>query len=84
MARNFNYCIHSLDYSNIGNEQTLINLGAANIDVKVYERDLFSDNFNKNLPQLDLVYSLGFIEHFENLSVVVKKHLDFLKPDVLF
>ncbi|HEX9318054.1 MAG TPA: class I SAM-dependent methyltransferase [Nitrososphaeraceae archaeon] len=81
MARNFNYHLHSLDYSNIGNEQTLMNLGAANIDVKVYERDLFSDNFNKDLPQFDLVYSLGFIEHFENLTVVVKKHLDFLKPD---
>lgn len=81
MARKFKYHLHSLDYSKIGNEKTLQNLRLANIEVKVYERDLFSENFNKDLPHFDIVYSLGFIEHFENLTEVVRKHLDLLKPE---
>jgi SAM-dependent methyltransferase len=80
MARNFKYHIHSLDYSKVGNEKTLQNLKLAKIDVNVYERNLFSRNFSNGLPQFDIVYSLGFIEHFENLTEVVKKHLDLLKP----
>jgi SAM-dependent methyltransferase len=80
MARNFKYHVHSLDYSKVGNEQTLRNLKTANIPVEVYERDLFSENFSKDLPRFDIVYSLGFIEHFEDLTLVVKKHVELLKP----
>jgi SAM-dependent methyltransferase len=79
MARKFKYHIHSLDYSKIGNEQTLKNLKIANIPVQVYEGDLFS-NISKDLPLFDIVYSLGFIEHFEDLTLVVKKHLELLRP----
>jgi SAM-dependent methyltransferase len=80
MAKNFRYHIYSLDFSETGNEQTLNNLKIANIPIQVYKRDLFSDNFKKDLPTFDLVYSLGFIEHFEDLASVVKKHFELLKP----
>lgn len=79
MAKNFNYHLHSLDYSKIGNDRTVKNLAAANIPIAVYEKDFFSDDFTKDLPLFDIVYSLGFIEHFEDLSFVVGKHLDLLK-----
>jgi SAM-dependent methyltransferase len=80
MARNFKYQVHSLDYSRIGNEQTLKNLKIANVPVRIYERDLLSNNFRKDLPSFDIVYSLGLVEHFEDLKSVVKKHLELLKP----
>lgn len=28
----------------------------------------------------DIVYSLGFVEHFEDLNIVIKKHTELLKP----
>jgi len=81
MARNFKYNVHSLDYSKIGNDQTLKNLKIANIPVQIYERDLLSDNLKRDLPCFDIVYSLGLIEHFVNLKSVVNKHLELLKTD---
>lgn len=80
MGKNFKYHLHSLDYSKVGNEQTIKNMRTALIPVKVYEGDLFSESFNKDLPLFDIVYSLGFIEHFQDLNLVVKKHTELLKP----
>ena len=40
----------------------------------------FSDNLNKDLPHSDIVYSLGFINHFEDLPLVVKITSSFLSP----
>jgi SAM-dependent methyltransferase len=80
MAKNFKYHLHSLDFSKIGNEQTLRNLTIADIKIDIYENDLFSENLMEDLPQFDIVYSLGFIEHFYDLNQVVKKHIDLLRP----
>ena len=80
IAKKFKCHVYSLDYSKIGNEQTIKNMNAAGIPIKVYERDLFSENFNKDMQLFDIVYSLGFVEHFEELNVVVKKHTELLKP----
>lgn len=43
---------------------------------------LFEKDFNKYVPEklYDCVYSLGFIEHFENYNEILDKHLDYLKP----
>ncbi|HEY7227659.1 MAG TPA: class I SAM-dependent methyltransferase [Nitrososphaeraceae archaeon] len=79
IAKNFKYNAHSLDYSKIGNEQTMKNFTTAGIPVEIYDRDLFSENFNKGIPLFDIVYSLGFIEHFQDLNLVVKKHTELLK-----
>ncbi len=78
LTRRFDYKAYSLDYSHIGNEQTLETFSKAGLPVEVFERDLFSDN--SDLPQFDIVYSLGFIEHFDEPEKVVAKHLDLLKP----
>jgi hypothetical protein len=40
----------------------------------------FSDNLNKDLPHSDIVYSLGFNDHFEDLPLVVKITSSFLSP----
>ena len=72
------YNAHSLDYSAIGNEQTLRSFSKAMETVVVYERDLFGQNLD--LPRFDIVFSLGLIEHFENTDLIVQKHLEFVKP----
>ena len=40
--------------------------------------DLFSSSFAAQT--FDFVFSLGFIEHFDNAAVVVERHFRFLKP----
>ena len=74
----FGYSCNSLDYSKIGNDETKSNFIRAGKEVEVYERDLFA--INDDLPKFDIVYSLGFIEHFDNPNIAVKKHCDLLKP----
>lgn len=78
LTRRFGYTPHSLDYSRAGNLQTLETFSRAGLTVEVYERDLFADN--SDLPLFDIVFSLGFIEHFDDPAQVVEKHLALLKP----
>lgn len=78
MYKNFGYEIHCLDYSGIGCMKTKENLGLLAIPVTVYQKDLFSQDLN--LPLFDIIYSLGFIEHFLDPSSAVRKHCDLLKP----
>ena len=78
LSRHFGYKAFSLDYSRIGNEQTRDLFSNAGLEVELYERDLFSDN--SDLPRFDIVFSLGLIEHFDNPTLVVGKHLDLVKP----
>lgn len=78
MYKNYGCKIHSLDYSIKGYEKTIENFNLLDIPVEVYNEDLFSDKLN--LPLFDIVYSLGFIEHFYDLNLVIEKHLKFLKP----
>jgi 2-polyprenyl-3-methyl-5-hydroxy-6-metoxy-1,4-benzoquinol methylase len=47
----------------------------------VIEGDFFDDNIISALREkFDVVMSNGFIEHFENPSAVVKRHLELVKP----
>ncbi|MCX6240378.1 MAG: class I SAM-dependent methyltransferase [Bacteroidetes bacterium] len=78
LVRRFGYDGFSLDYSSAGNEQTLETFSRAGYKVQVYERDLFADN--SDLPLFDIVFSLGFIEHFEDPASVVESHLRLLRP----
>lgn len=78
MNRQFGYSVSCLDYSEVGCEKTIENFKLLGIPVEVYHKDLFAKNLN--MPQFDLVYSMGLIEHFEDVAGVVKKHLDLLKP----
>jgi len=74
----FGYKVSCLDYSEIGCQKTDKNFKMLGIPVSVYHKDLFAENLG--LPQFDLVYSMGLIEHFEDVSGVIEKHLKLLKP----
>jgi 2-polyprenyl-3-methyl-5-hydroxy-6-metoxy-1,4-benzoquinol methylase len=78
MAKNFGYNANSMDYSSAGNEKTKETFVNNGIDIIIYEQDLFT--FNDNSLKFDIVFSLGFIEHFDNVEKVIEKHLELLKP----
>jgi SAM-dependent methyltransferase len=68
---------HAIDYSTIGCEKMREAFAIANMDVTIYNRDIFSNL--SDLPRFDIVFSMGFIEHFSDLDSVVEKHIELLK-----
>ena len=79
MARNFHYKISALDFSSVGCKKMRSNLRLLHVKGRIYRKDLLKDNIS-SLPKFDVVYSLGFIEHFSNLEKIIAKHLELLKP----
>ena len=77
-AKKYRYRIHALDYSKVGCEKMRENFDLLNLDATIYNRDILSDDLS-DLPRFDIVYSLGFIEHFSDLDLVVERHLALLK-----
>lgn len=78
IANRHGYHAHSMDYSSVGNEKTREMFGSQGVEVTVHEQDLF--NVKDKSLQFDIVYSLGFIEHFDDVDNVIEKHLELLKP----
>jgi 2-polyprenyl-3-methyl-5-hydroxy-6-metoxy-1,4-benzoquinol methylase len=76
-AREFGYSAHAIDYSTIGCDKMREAFEGVNLDVTIYNRDIFSDL--SDLPQFDIVFSMGFIEHFSDLDAIVGKHVELLK-----
>ena len=73
----FRYLPHAIDYSTIGCEKMREAFEIANMDVTIYNRNIFSDL--SDLPRFDIVFSMGFIEHFSDLDSIVGKHVELLK-----
>lgn len=78
LSKQFGYQVNCLDYSEVGCQKTIENFKLFNIPVTVYQKDIFKDL--KDIPRFDMVYSMGLAEHFNDLSGIVEKHLDLLKP----
>ena len=76
----WDYDVTLLDY--IIDQKIIRNLLKANglkpNDINTIKRDfLLSDEINK----YDVVYSFGFIEHFDNPGIILKKHWKLVKKD---
>lgn len=67
-----------LDYSAVGCEAARENFRLLGIEGDVICADFLSGDVV--LPKFDVVYSLGFVEHFENLEEVVARHVALLQP----
>jgi 2-polyprenyl-3-methyl-5-hydroxy-6-metoxy-1,4-benzoquinol methylase len=80
LNRKYKFKVSSLDYSHVGSELTCENFKLMGLDIHAYEGDLFSDKNGLKKNAFDLVYSLGFIEHFQNIKEVVERHLLYVKP----
>ena len=74
----FNYDIHAIDYSDIGCRKMQENFDSLNIKGKIYKMDIIKDSLS-NIPRFDIVYSLGFIEHFKDFFLIIEKHIELLK-----
>lgn len=66
-----------IEYSKTGCQKTEENFKLLGIDVKIYNRDFLSDL--SDLPRFDLVFSMGFIEHFNELDDILYRHINLLK-----
>lgn len=75
--KRFGYDVNALDNSPVGVRRTTENFRLLGIDGAVQEGDMFSA---APPAEFDVVYSLGLVEHFGDLSAAVGAHLRFLKP----
>jgi SAM-dependent methyltransferase len=66
-----------IDFSSVGIEATRRNFEMLNLPVNVIHADIF-DNTIKG--EYDVVFSLGFIEHFHDVESVVAQHIRLAKP----
>ncbi len=78
LYRSLGYHVTCLDSSAIGCQKTAENFRLLGIPGDVVQADIFADD--ATLPQFDVVYSLGLIEHFKERTPVVERHVHLLKP----
>jgi SAM-dependent methyltransferase len=78
LYRRFGHDVCVLDNSAVGLELTRKNFEMLGIPGRVLHRDLFSPD--RPVPQFDLAYSLGLIEHFADTQAVVSAHLAYVRP----
>ena len=78
MHRTFGYTVSCIDYSRVGCRKTEENFRLLGIPGSVVQLDVLAGT--GDLPHFDIVYSLGFIEHFADLDAIIGRHLALLKP----
>ena len=66
-----------IEYSDAGCRKTKENFDLLGLDVNVYKQDFFSDF--SDIPLFDIVMSMGFIEHFNDLDEVFRRHVNLLR-----
>lgn len=79
MARSFGYSVYAIDNSYVGHKKLEENFRILNIPITAYQSDIMKVNIS-DLPQFDIVYSLGLIEHFLDPLSVIHKHIQLTKP----
>ena len=77
-AKKYKYKASAIDYSFIGCNKIRENFELLGLDVTVYNTDIQSPRVK--LPQFDVVFSFGVIEHFTNYEDLIGKHIELLKP----
>lgn len=75
---NFGYKIYGIDKSKYGYRLTLENLKKSKIKANIICEDFMKAELKQ---KFDVVLSAGFIEHFEDLNLVVRKHDEILKSN---
>jgi len=77
--RTYGYRVSGLEYVEDLCEPTREQLARSGVEAEVIHGDLFSFA-PAGGRQWDVVASLGFIEHFSDVSDVVRRHVDLVKP----
>jgi 2-polyprenyl-3-methyl-5-hydroxy-6-metoxy-1,4-benzoquinol methylase len=78
LSRYHGYEASILEYSELGCRKTEENFDLLGLNVNVYLQDFFGDL--SALPRFDVVLSLGFIEHFDDIADVLQRHISLLRP----
>ena len=68
--------VEGIEYSEKGAELSRANLAACGVDGTIHAVDFFGVEPTRH----DLVVSLGFIEHFDDIAGVFARHVEFVKP----
>ncbi len=77
LSKYHGYEANIIEYSEAGCRKTRENFDLLDLGINMYQRDFFGDL--SDLPQFDVVMSLGFIEHFDNLDDVFQRHVSLLR-----
>ena len=78
LAENFGYHVDGCELLQSASRKTEENLKLCKIEnFNIYTGDFLELNLGKE--RYDVIISLGFIEHFNNPDLVIKKHVDLLK-----
>ena len=77
LSKHYGYEANVIEYSKIGCRKTAENFNLLGLNVNIYNRDFLGDI--SDLPRFDLVLSMGFIEHFNKLDDVFRRHIELLK-----
>jgi len=82
MHRRFGYEVYGVEYTEAGVAANRRVFAEAGLDPDhVFHRDFFSDQFHEeHRESFDLVMSRGFIEHFDDVADVVRRHFELAKP----
>lgn len=79
LAKKTNAQINGIDYSEGGCRLALQRLEMEGISGKIICEDIFKIDHEK-MGHYDFVYSLGLVEHFSDLTRIIKEELRFVKP----
>jgi SAM-dependent methyltransferase len=77
-AERFGARVTGIEYSAYGAALSRENLSATGVDGEIHEADFFDEHLE--LGSFDLVLSLGFIEHFDDLPATFARHAAFVAP----
>lgn len=79
LAKKFYAKVAGIDYSPVGCRQAEDQLCANGVKGDIHCIDMFSVDCSA-IGQFDFVYSLGLVEHFNDLSAVLESLLRFVRP----
>jgi SAM-dependent methyltransferase len=80
LSRQLNAEVSGCDLSALGVATTRENLRLLGVRGRVYEADVF-DLTEKIPDRFELVYSFGVVEHFDDLTSILRAHGDLSEPD---
>jgi 2-polyprenyl-6-hydroxyphenyl methylase/3-demethylubiquinone-9 3-methyltransferase len=80
LSRQLNAEVSGCDLSALGVATTRENLRLLGVRGRVYEADVF-DLTEKIPDRFELVYSFGVVEHFDDLTSILRAHRDLSEPD---
>lgn len=78
VANKFDACVSGIDYAETGIEMSKKLFLSLGMEADLRCEDLFDTTFKSG--SFDVVYSAGLIEHFDDPSDVVRRHIDLCKP----